>query len=72
MANTIIRLTDIYETRERKEKELAYYREQLEVLRQKMFFIQKDIDITNICIQLIENEKVLDIKKLVEEKRDKE
>jgi prefoldin subunit 5 len=70
MANTIIRLTDIYETRERKEKELAYYREQLEILRQKMFFIQKDIDITNLCIQMIENEKVLDIKKLVEEKRD--
>jgi hypothetical protein len=70
MANTIIRLTDIYETRERKEKELAYYREQLEILRQKMFFIQKDIDITNLCIQMIENEKVLDIKKLVDEKRD--
>lgn len=70
MANTIILLSDVYETRERKEKELAYYREQLEVLRRKMFFIQKDIDITNICIQMIENEKVLDIKKLVEEKRD--
>jgi prefoldin subunit 5 len=70
MDNTIIRLTDIYETRERKEKELAYYKEQLEILRQKMFFIQKDIDITNLCIQMIENEKVLDIKKLVEEKRD--
>jgi prefoldin subunit 5 len=70
MANTIILLSDVYETRERKEKELAYYREQLEVLRRKMFFIQKDIDITNICIQMIENEKVLDIKKLVDEKRD--
>lgn len=72
MDNTIIRLTDIYETRERKEKELAYYREQLEILRQKMFFIQKDIEITNICIQLIENEKVLDIKQLVNEKRNTE
>ena len=70
MANTIIRLTDIYETRDRKEKELAYYKEQLEILRQKMFFIQKDIEITNLCIQMIENEKVLDIKQLVKEKRD--
>ena len=69
MANTIIRLTDIYETRDRKEKELAYYKEQLEILRQKMFFIQKDIEITNLCIQMIENEKVLDIKQLVKEKR---
>ena len=70
MANTIIRLTDIYETRDRKEKELAYYKEQLEILRQKMFFIRKDIEITNLCIQMIENEKVLDIKQLVKEKRD--
>ena len=66
----IILLSDIYETKARKEKELAYYKEQLEILRQKMFFIQKDIEITNLCIQMIENEKVLDIKQLVKEKRD--
>jgi hypothetical protein len=65
----IILLSDIYETKARKEKELAYYREQLEILNQKMFFIRKDIEITTICINLIENEMVIDVKQLIEEKK---
>jgi hypothetical protein len=65
----IILLTDIYETKSRKEKELAYYKEQLEILNQKMFFIRKDIEITTICINLIENEMVVDVKQLIEEKK---
>ena len=65
----IILLSDIYETKARKEKELAYYKEQLEILNQKMFFIRKDIEITTICINLIENEMVVDVKQLIEEKK---
>ena len=68
MTGKIISLNDIYEVRRRKEEELAFYHEQLDKLKQKMFFIQKDIEITNICIEIIEKEKVIDIKKLVEEK----
>lgn len=66
----IILLTDIYETKARKEKELAYYKEQLEILNQRMFFIRKDIEITTICINLIENEMVVDIKQLIQEKKE--
>jgi hypothetical protein len=65
----IILLSDVYETKARKEKELAYYKEQLEILNQKMFFIRKDIEITTICINLIENEMVIDVKQLIEEKK---
>lgn len=65
----IILLSDIYETKARKEKELAYYKEQLEILNQKMFFIRKDIEITTICINLIGNEMVIDVKQLIEEKK---
>jgi hypothetical protein len=65
----IILLSDIYESKARKEKELAYYKEQLEILNQKMFFIRKDIEITTICINLIENEMVIDVKQLIEEKK---
>jgi len=65
----IILLHEIYEVRKRKEKELVFYHEQLEILKKKMFFIQKDIDITNVCIEIIENEKVVDIKELVEKKK---
>ena len=66
--NKIILLSDIYETKARKEQELAFYKEQLEKLQQKMFFIRKDIEITTICINLIENEMVLDIKQIIKEK----
>ena len=65
----IIQLHEIYEVRQRKEEELAFYHEQLEQLKQKMFFVQKDIDITNLCIDIIENEKVVDLKQLVEKRR---
>lgn len=58
----IIQITDIVETKLRKEKELAFYQEELEKLKQKMFFLQKDIDITNLIIDMIEREKILDIK----------
>ena len=62
----IILISDVLETKVRKEKELQYYQEELEKLKQKMFFLQKDIDITNIIIDMIENEKVLDVKAQME------
>jgi hypothetical protein len=64
----LILITDIIEQKVRKEKELQYYQEELEKLKQKMWFIQKDIDVTNIIINMIETEKVLDIKAQMETK----
>ena len=61
MSNLIL-ITDILETKLRKEKELEYYQAELEKLQQKMFFLKKDIDITNLIIDMIEQEKVYDIK----------
>jgi len=58
----LIRITDILETKLRKEKELEYYQKELEKLQQKMFFLKKDIDITNLCIEIIEKETVIDLK----------
>jgi len=66
----IILLTDIYETKRRKEEELKFYNDQLEILKRKMFFLQKDIDITNLCIELIEKEKVVEIKRAITNERD--
>jgi hypothetical protein len=70
MTGKLILLTDVYEMRKRKEEELAFYHEQLEKLQQKMFFVQKEIDVTNLCIEIIEKETVVEIKKLVKEKKD--
>lgn len=67
MSNLIL-LTDILETKLRKEKELEFYQKELEKLQQKMFFIKKDIEITNICIEIIEKETVVDLKALAESK----
>lgn len=66
--NKLIVLTDVIETKLRKEKELEFYQKELEKLQQKMFFLRKDIEITNICIQIIEQEKVLDIREQMQSK----
>ena len=58
----LIHITDILETKLRKEKELEYYQKELEKLQQKMFFLKKDIDITNLIINMIEKDKVMDLK----------
>ena len=58
----LIQITDIIETRLRKEKELEYYQAELEKLQQKMFFLRKDIDITNLIINMIESEQIYDVK----------
>lgn len=67
MGNLII-LTDVIETKLRKEKELEFYQKELEKLQQKMFFLRKDIEITNLCIQIIEQEKVIDIREQMQAK----
>ena len=61
----LILLTDIIDQKLRKEKELAYYQKQLEELQEKMFFLRKDIEITNLCINIIETEKVIDLRERV-------
>jgi len=68
----IILLSDIYEVRKKKEDELRFYNEELEKLKDKLFFVQKEIDITNFIIDVIERETVVDIKQLVQDKKDSE
>jgi len=53
----IVIITDVLEMKTRKEEELAYYQEQLDKLVEKMRWVQKEIDVTNHIIDLIENEK---------------
>lgn len=63
--NKIIFLTDIVETKIRKEKELEFYQKELEKLQNKMFFIRKEIELTNIIINIIEKEIVVDVRENV-------
>lgn len=57
----IVFLTDIIEQKLRKEKELQYYEQQLTELNNKMFFLRKEIDLTNTIIDIISNDNVIDL-----------
>lgn len=54
----IVLITDLIESRKRKEDELEYYKEQLKELEIRMAFVQQEIDLTNTIIEIIETEKV--------------
>tara|TARA_B100000427_G_scaffold211880_1_gene176702 strand:- start:6 stop:233 length:228 start_codon:yes stop_codon:yes gene_type:complete len=68
----IVLLTDFIEQKVRKEKELEYYTSQLEELQKKMFFLRKEIQLTNYIIEIVEQEKVIDIREYLEDKRDRD
>lgn len=61
----LILLNDIYQFREQKQRELEFYREKLQQLENKMFFVRKEIELTNFIIDLIEKEKILDLAEVI-------
>jgi len=66
--SNIIILSDIYNMRAEKEKELAYYEEKLKELENKLFFVRKEIQLTNFIIEIIEKEKVIDLQEYIDTK----
>ena len=65
----IINLQEVYEIRNRKERELDYYNKELEKLQIEMAFIKQEINLTNTIINIIETEKVVDLREYVENKK---
>lgn len=65
LTDKIILLSDILKHKLQKERELEFYQQELEKLQQKMFFLNKDIEITNMCIDIIEQEKVSSVTNLI-------
>jgi hypothetical protein len=63
----VISLVELVESRLKKQQELDYYIEVLQRLQLKVSDLQKEINVTSIIIDMIENERVLSF----EEKRDK-
>jgi hypothetical protein len=57
----ILMISDLLDIRARKMKELQFYSDQLEELRIKMLYIQKEIELTNQIIKMIETETLIDI-----------
>tara|TARA_Y100001938_G_C7941304_1_gene354452 strand:- start:365 stop:580 length:216 start_codon:yes stop_codon:yes gene_type:complete len=66
----IVFLQDIISQKVRKEEELKYYAKQLQELENKMFFLKKEIQLTNFIIEAIEQEKITDLKHMIEVKND--
>jgi hypothetical protein len=63
MNQKIILLDEIIEHKKRKEKELQFYLEKREELEKKLFWIKKEIDLTNNILKMIEKEAIEEIKK---------
>ena len=65
--NKIVFLSDLIEQKIRKEKEIDYYEAQLKEIEQKLFFLKKEKDLTNLIIDILEQEKIIDFQqKLLE------
>ena len=54
--SNIISIADILEQKLSKEQELKFYEKQLIELQEKMFFVKKDIEVTNLVIEIINDE----------------
>jgi hypothetical protein len=65
----LIIISDLLDTKARKEKELAFYNEQLRELQGKMFWVQKEIDLTTDIIDMIEKEKMMDLQQWMKERK---
>lgn len=48
--------------KEQKEKELLFYKEKLEELRDKVYWLERDIALTKNIIRMIQEEKISEIK----------
>ena len=64
----LIFLADILSSKERKEKELEYYAQEMKKLQDKMYWLRRDIDLTNTIITMIETENIIDFKEHMEKR----
>ena len=58
----ILFITDLIDQRLRKEKEIEYYEKELEEISKKLFFLKKEKELTELIINIIQNEKVIDVR----------
>ena len=66
----VIIISDLLDTRARKEKELAFYQDELRKLEEKMKWLKMEIKLTSDIITMIEKEKIIDIKEMIKNAHD--
>ena len=64
----IILITDIIDQKVRKEKEIEFYEKELKKIAEKLFFLRKEQQLTQFIIDIIEQEKVVDIREQMYER----
>ena len=58
----IIFITDLIESKINKQREIDKYESQLKIIEEKLFFLRKEKEITETILELIEHEKIMDLK----------
>ena len=58
----IIFITDLIESKVQKQREIEKYESQLKIIEEKLFFLRKDKEITETILELIEHEKIIDLR----------
>ena len=58
----VIILADLIDSRKRKQEELLFYNQELQKLNEKMHYLRHEINLTNDIIQMIEQEKVKEVR----------
>ena len=59
MTDNVISLTELIESRLKKQQEIEYYQETLIKLQRKIGELSKEVNITTLIIDMIETERVL-------------
>ena len=63
----IILLSEVFESKIRKEQELEYYQKELIKIQERIGYLSKELDLTKLIIDMIEHEKVQEIKALAKQ-----
>ena len=64
----ILFITDLIDQRLRKEKEIDYYDRELVKIEERLFFLRKEKELTQLIIDIIDKEKVIDLRERMYER----
>ena len=64
----ILFITDLIDQRLRKEKEIDYYERELVKIEERLFFLRKEKELTQLMIDIIDKEKVIDLRERMYER----
>ena len=65
----IINISDLYDEKERKQKELEFYQGELEKMMLRLGMLQHEIGVTETIINMIEGEYLVDLKDAIEKRK---